>query len=130
MVLEFVKRCGRWSGQSESSLAIQEQDVKVLSTFPGIGEATAERIVAKLRRKVGIFALIVNPDATHTAVVVESNGAPENAEPDVIRDTYAALLSVGHNETQARAAIDRVLSGKKKFRTVADMIEAIYLQSR
>ena len=60
----------------------------------------------------------------------DANGAPENAEPDVIRDTYAALLSVGHSESQARQAIDRVLAGKKKFKSVADMIEAIYLQSR
>ena len=48
----------------------------------------------------------------------------------MIRDTYAALLSVGHTESQARQAIDRVLTGKKKFKTVADMIEAIYQQSR
>jgi len=48
----------------------------------------------------------------------------------VIRDTYAALLSVGHTESQARQAIDRVMNGKKKFKTVADMIEAIYQQSR
>ena len=54
----------------------------------------------------------------------------ENAEPDVIRDTYAALLSVGHSESEARQAIDRVLAGKKKFKSVADMIEAIYLQNR
>ena len=32
----------------------------------------------------------------------------------MIRDTYAALLSVGHTESQARQAIDRVLAGKKK----------------
>ena len=60
----------------------------------------------------------------------DSNGAPENAQPDVIRDTYAALLSVGHSESDARQAIDRVLAGKKKFKSVADMIEAIYLQNR
>ena len=48
----------------------------------------------------------------------------------MIRDTFAALFSVGHTESQAREAIDRVLSGKKKFKSVADMIEAIYLQSR
>ena len=48
----------------------------------------------------------------------------------MIRDTYAALLSVGHTESQARQAIDRALSGKKKFKSVADMIEAIYQQSR
>jgi Holliday junction DNA helicase RuvA len=109
---------------------IQDQDVKLLATFPGIGEATAERIVAKLRRKVGKYALIVGQESTAAASVAQSNGAPENAEPDVIRDTFAALLSVGHSESQARQAIDRVLSGKKKFKSVADMIEAIYQQSR
>ncbi len=112
----------------EIARSIEEQDVKGLSTFPGIGEATAERIVAKLRRKVGKFALIVSPQPGDGAAA--ANGAPENAEPDVIRDTYAALVSVGHSESQAREAIDRALSAKKKFKSVADMIEAIYLQSR
>src|SRR5262249_42889614 len=107
---------------------IEDQDVKALATLPGIGEATAERIVAKLRRKVGKFALIVATEPA--AKAAEANGAPGNAEPDVIRDTFAALLSVGHSESQAREAIDRVLAGKKKFKSVADMIEAIYLQTR
>jgi holliday junction DNA helicase RuvA len=114
----------------ELARMIQEQDVKLLATFPGIGEATAERIVAKLRRKVGKYALIVGPEAAAAGATAESNGAPENAEPDVIRDTYEALLSVGHTEGQARQAIDRVLSGRKKFKSAADMIEAIYQQSR
>ncbi len=113
----------------ELARMIQDQDVKLLATFPGIGEATAERIVAKLRRKVGKFALIVGGDAA-TSTAAGSNGSPENAEPDVIRDTYAALISVGHSESEARQAIDRALSGKKKFKSVADMIEAIYQQSR
>ena len=115
----------------ELARAIQDQDVTMLATFPGIGEATAERIVAKLRRKVGKFTLIVGQAGEPAAMTTaETNGAPENAEPDVIRDTFAALLSVGHNETQARQAIDRALTGKKKFKSVADMIDAIYQQNR
>jgi Holliday junction DNA helicase RuvA len=112
----------------ELARSIEDQDVRTLATYPGIGEALAERIVAKLRRKVGKYALIVTTGPA--SGVPETNGAPENAEPDVIRDTYAALLSVGHSETQARQAIDRALTGKKKFKSVADMIEAIYQQSR
>ncbi|MGO9463414.1 MAG: Holliday junction branch migration protein RuvA [Isosphaeraceae bacterium] len=108
---------------------IQDQDIKLLSTFPGIGEATAERIVAKLRRKVGKFALIVSVEDSGGSAA-GTNGEPESAAPDIIRDTYAALLSVGHTEGQARQAIDRVLSAKKKFKSVADMIEAIYEQSK
>ena len=117
----------------ELARMIQDQDLTSLATFPGIGEATAERIVAKLRRKVGKFALIVGstsdgpPDARLAA---GANGETENAEPDVIRDTFAALMSVGHTESQARQAIDRVLSGKKKYKSVADMIDAIYQQDR
>src|SRR5947209_12278329 len=62
----------------ELARAIEDQDVKLLATFPGIGEALAERIVAKLRRKVGIFALMVGPDAAGGEPA--NNGAPENAE--------------------------------------------------
>lgn len=113
----------------ELARTIQEQDVKTLATFPGIGEATAERIVAKLRRKVGIYALIVNPDGT-TSAPPPSNGQVAHAEPDLVSDAYAALLSVGHTEMQARAAIDRALGGKKKFKSVADLIEAIYQQEK
>jgi Holliday junction DNA helicase RuvA len=109
---------------------IQDQDVRTLATYPGIGEATAERIVAKLRRKVGKFTLIVGPAEAAAGKTAATNGEPENAEPDVIRDTYAALLSVGHSDSQARQAIDRVLSGKKKYKSVADMIDAIYQHDR
>jgi holliday junction DNA helicase RuvA len=112
----------------ELARMIQDQDVKLLSTFPGIGEATGERIIAKLRRKVGKFALIVG--AAEPAAALAADGATANAEPDVIRDTYAALLSVGHSESDARQSIDRALAGKKRFKSVADMIEAIYLQNR
>jgi Holliday junction DNA helicase RuvA len=110
----------------ELARTIEEQDVKMLATYPGIGEAIAERIVAKLRRKVGKFALIVAADATHTG----GNGQTEHAGDEVVRDTFAALISVGHTESQARQAIDRVMSGKKKFKTVADVIEAIYQQTK
>jgi Holliday junction DNA helicase RuvA len=114
----------------ELARMVQDQDTKMLATFPGIGEALAERIVAKLRRRVGKFTLIVGgPEgvgAPGAAVAAEANGHAENAEPDVIRDTYAALLSVGHTDSQARAAIDRALAGKKKYRSVADLIDAIY----
>ncbi len=106
---------------------IQDQKVKELATFPGIGEATAERIVAKLRRKVGKFALIIGPGSEQPGLPGGGDGA---APSDVVADAYAALLSVGHSESQAREAIDRAQAGKKTFKSVADLIEAIYRQSQ
>src|SRR5437773_6350820 len=41
--------------------AIHRQDNKWLTTLPGIGPATAEQIVATLRRKVTKFALMAAP---------------------------------------------------------------------
>src|ERR1700719_264206 len=42
----------------EIANAIQRQDSKWLTTLPGVGAATAEQIVATLRRKVTKFALM------------------------------------------------------------------------
>src|SRR5947199_3313617 len=71
--------------------AIQRQDTKWLTTLPGIGAATAEQIVATLRRKVTKFALMA-PTPNGTAA-----GAPAAAvDGNLIEDAYQALLSVGH----------------------------------
>ena len=43
----------------EVATMIEEQDAKGLATLPGIGPATADRIIAKLRRRVPKFALLV-----------------------------------------------------------------------
>ena len=65
----------------ELARTIQDQDVKLLSTFPGIGEATAERIVAKLRRKVGKFALIVGPEYGRRAAPAMPTERPRTPSP-------------------------------------------------
>jgi holliday junction DNA helicase RuvA len=104
----------------EVATAIEEQDFKGLSALPGIGPAMAERVVAKLRRKVPKFALMVTRDEGHAADV----------EPDVIGEAYEALRTLGHSESDARRLIDSVLGRKKKFKDVSDLIAAIYDQSK
>src|SRR6185369_13100365 len=56
--------------------AIQRQDAKWLTSLPGVGAATAEQIVATLRRKVTKFALMMEPrtsDAGAPAADVDGN---------------------------------------------------------
>src|SRR5438309_1324080 len=57
--------------------AIQRQDSKWLTTLPGIGGATAEQMIATLRRKVTKFALMAGPSADGAAAsgatVVDGN---------------------------------------------------------
>ena len=98
--------------------AIEEQDTKVLSSLPGVGAATAERIVAKLRRKVPKFALLV----AHKEIEAE-------VESDVVSETYEVLRGLGHSESDARHLLDTVLSSKKKYKDVQALLQAIYQQS-
>jgi Holliday junction DNA helicase RuvA len=100
--------------------AIEEQDDKVLSSLPGVGPALAERIIAKLRRKVPKFALLVARD--------EATG--EDVPRDVVVETFDVLRTLGHSESDARRLIDGVLSTKKKFTDVQALLQAIYQQTQ
>lgn len=98
------------------AVMIEEQDAKGLSTLPGVGGATAERIIAKLRRKMPKFALLVGREDVHEGDV----------RRDVVEDTFRALLTLGHNESDARKLVDSVLQTKQKFADVESMLRAIY----
>lgn len=98
---------------------IEEQDSDGLSSLPGIGAATAERIVAKLRRKMSKFALLVVRDEPHAAEV----------KRDVIVEAFEALRALGHSEVDARKHLDSVLQTKRKFSSVEDVLHAVYQQS-
>ncbi|SMP77380.1 Holliday junction DNA helicase subunit RuvA [Neorhodopirellula lusitana] len=105
----------------ELAVLIEEQDSKALSALPGVGPATSERIIAKLRRKMPRFALIVAGDDL-------SGGAPESSP--VVEETYDALVTLGHSETDARHLIDEALQSGKKFKDTESLLTAIYQKSK
>jgi Holliday junction DNA helicase RuvA len=99
---------------------IEEQDAKGLASLPGVGPATAERIIAKLRRKMPKFALIVAREVVDYEAEVER---------DVVSETFEVLRSLGHSETDARRLLDEVLASKTKFSDVDALLRAIYAKS-
>ena len=103
----------------EVATAIEEQDATLLSALPGIGPAMSERIIAKLRRKVPKFALMVAQQEVHEAEV----------ESDVVVETFEVLRRLGHSESDARKLLDAALSAKKKYADVQGLLQAIYQQS-
>ena len=100
--------------------AIEEQDAKTLSSLPGIGPALADRIIAKLRRKMPKFALMVAREEPQAA----------EAHTDVVAATYTILRQLGHSESDARRLLDTALSQKKKYKDEQELLQAIYAQSR
>ncbi len=103
----------------EVAASIEEQDVKGLSALPGIGPATAERIIAKLRRKVPKFALLVS----------EAVSAASDGKPDVVSETFEVLRELGHSEADARRLLDAAVGTKKKFKDVQALIQLVYEQA-
>jgi len=102
--------------------AIQRQDAKWLTTLPGVGGATAEQIIATLRRKVTKYALMPPAGEAGEAVAAAADG-------DVIEDAYQALLSIGHGPAEARNRLDKVFAGGRTFKTVEDVLLEIYKQA-
>ncbi|NOX56127.1 MAG: Holliday junction DNA helicase RuvA [Planctomycetes bacterium] len=100
----------------EVARAIEEQDVDQLSALPGIGPATAERIVAKLRRKMAKFALMVATELPPDRAV----------DYDVLAEGYQALVSLGHSPADARHKIDAVAQTGKRFKSVEDLLMEVY----
>jgi len=99
---------------------IENQDVKGLSGLPGVGPATGERIIAKLRRKMPKFALMVT-----------AGSAPaEESKRDIIEQTYQVLCNLGHSESDARQLLDAVIENGSEYQDVESLLQVVYQNSQ
>lgn len=73
--------------------AIANEDIKVLSSVPGIGKKSAERLVLELRGKLHVSGNIAMPESSLLAQT-----------PDAKEDIISTLLALGYNEREANAA--------------------------
>ena len=102
--------------------AIVERDAERLTLLPGIGPAVADRIIAKLHRKMTPFALMVGDDSA--AGVSQAGG-------DLVSEALQALVGLGHSTSEARSKLDAVLgAGSDSCKTVEDMLREVYRQQR
>lgn len=106
---------------SDIAHAIEQQDVKTLTTLPGVGPSMAENIVAQLRRKMAKFALLVNRAEIDEATSVERS---------IVDETFQILVALGHSESDARELLDIPIASKKKFKDVEALLQAVYDQNK
>ena len=99
------------------AVLLEEQDAKGLSALPGIGAATAERMIAKLRRKIPKFTLLVMQERV-------SDG--DEGQRDLVHEVYRGLCQLGHSEVEARRMLDTALATKQKFKDVESLFQAVY----
>lgn len=106
---------------ADIAVAIEESDTKYLATLPGIGPAVADRVVAKLRRKMAKFALLIQADVPDRP----------SATRDELNDAYDALMALGHGPSEARDLVEQAAEslGKKNAKA-GDLINEVYRLQR
>lgn len=89
--------------------AIAQGDVALISSVPGIGRKTAERIVVELKEKIG-KAYALKPMELTTGI---------KGEKTVISDAISALIALGFSPREAREAIVNLnLDGEKSVEEI------------
>lgn len=101
----------------EIAEAIQRQDHRWLSTLPGVGQATAEKIVATLRKKVTRFSLL--PDGGGAA-------APASISGPVLTEVLDALMTLGMSPIEARARLDKYLAAGEPVTTAEEILPKLF----
>lgn len=80
---------------------VKQQDAVTLTSVPGIGKKTAERMLLELRDRV--LALAPGPD-----VDSESTGTAKAAPQNPMEDAIGALLALGYKAADATRAVRAV----------------------
>ncbi len=101
--------------------AIERKDVSFLRRLPGIGERTAEKIVATLHGKMGKYALL----RTEAAAVAEEAAAD-------FREEVLQVLTeqLGHKSGEARRMIEEALRRTPGISSAEDLFQEVYRVER
>jgi Holliday junction DNA helicase RuvA len=104
--------------------AIQRQDSRWLTTLPGVGGPTAEKIVTTLKRKVTRYAMA--PAVASGDEDSRQEPAPTVIAGNVLDEAYEALTALGHSPLEARNRLDKVLASGKTFTSAEEVLRMIY----
>jgi len=86
---------------SDLARAVLSDDLPALTKLPGVGKKTAERLCLELKDKIQDFAEVADP--------VNSSPIKITADERLINDVISALVNLGYPQTQAKAALDKVM---------------------
>lgn len=94
---------------------IEEKDSKALRQLKGIGERKAEKIIATLKGKVAMYALM--PKIERAAEIVE----------DFRKEVEDVLLNqLGHKLTEARKMIEEAMKRNPRIVSSEELFEEVY----
>ena len=104
--------------------AIDEGDLSLLRSLPGIGEQRAKEIVAKLQGKVGKYALMRTKEGVPPAADREPSSASLEEE------AVAVLVQLEYKRPEAKQMVRSALERNRKVSTVEELLNEVYRQQR
>ncbi len=100
----------------EIARAIEAKDVQKLKTLKGVGERTAQKIVASLQGKMDKFALIRKEEKETAA-----------ADEDFTRPVFEVLVNqLGHKPLDAKRMIDEAIKRDSRISTPEQLFDEVY----
>ena len=104
--------------------AIDEGNLTVLRSLPGIGEQRAKEIVAKLQGKVGKYALMRTKE---TAAQPQSK---DQKASEIEEEAIAILVQLEYKRPEAREMVQAVLKRNPKITSAEELLNLVYRQQR
>lgn len=104
--------------------AIDEGDLGLLRSLPGIGEQRAKEIVAKLQGKVGKYALMRTKDGFPQPVARDASAVALEDE------AVAVLVQLEYKKPEARQMVRAALERNPKAASVEALLNEVYRQQR
>ena len=99
----------------ELRFAVMEKDVKTISSAPGIGKKTAEKLIIELKDKLSIEDCLKGSDD-------EAGSAVASQDASVQSDAIQALVALGYGSTEALRAVKNIEVDETT--TVEDILKA------
>jgi Holliday junction DNA helicase RuvA len=82
---------------AELIASLQAEDVARLTTIPGVGRKTAERLIFDLKEKIGKIA-----------VREETPKEDKRKKDRLVEDVVSALVNLGYRKNQAEAVVEKI----------------------
>jgi len=96
--------------------AVERKDSQFLRRLPGIGERTAEKIIASLHGKMGKYALLQDEE-------VRVAPAPEDFKEEVLE---VLTVQLGHRSSEARRMVDEAMRRQPGISSAEDLFQEVY----
>ena len=101
---------------------MDEGDLTLLKSLPGVGEQRGKEIIAKLQGKVGKFGLIQTKGQVPQVATAAQTALEEEA--------VAVLVQLEYKKVEAKQMVRAALERNSKVGTAEELLNEVYRQQR